>query len=332
MNYSDHRPYPAFRMEATDLGIVLRYGSLEEDGYGLREPIVFEHEGHYFMHYDGSDKTTGWSCYLATSSDLLHWTKRDRILTPAKHPDETNYAYDRSGAIYNYPFYENGVWHGFYVGSNYAYTHIHDVLGFPYLTLKTTATSPYGPWKKEEVIPFTIQKGTYYETTASPGVVVKNGDTYYQFFSASVDYPELKQVKRSLSIARTKDLTGSWQVDKQPILPMDEQIENSAMYYQKETNTWFLFTNHVGIYETGEVTDGVWVYWTNDLDQWNPQHKAVVVDGASSSWSKQVIGAPSVIAKDGQLYIFYDGIEDDRISHYHRHIGVATLDLPIQVP
>jgi predicted GH43/DUF377 family glycosyl hydrolase len=332
MTYQDGRPFAKIRIEADDEGIVLRHGTLDEDGYGIREPLVFFHEGTYFLHYDASDQTHGWSCYLATSVDLINWTKVGRILSPATKPGELNYEYDRSGAVYNYPYYEDGVWHGFYIGSNFAYRNRHDVPEFPYLTLKTSASSPYGPWKKEPIIPFTIKPGTYYETTASSGQVVKVGKQYLQFFSASVDYPHLKQIKRTISIARTNDLYGTWQIDAQPILPPEEQIENSALYYQAETETWFLFTNHVGILEGNELTDAVWMYWTQDIERWNAEDKAIIIDGKNCTWSKKIIGAPSVIEVNGKLHIFYDGIEDDRVSHYHRHIGKCSLALPIQIP
>ena len=44
------------------------------------------------------------------------------------------------------------------------------------------------------------------------------------FFSAASGTP----MKRTLSIARTRDINGSWQLDSEPILPLAEQIENSA--------------------------------------------------------------------------------------------------------
>ncbi|MCD9025480.1 hypothetical protein [Cohnella silvisoli] len=50
-------------------------------------------------------------------------------------------------------------------------------------------------------------------------------------------------------IARTKDLDGQWAVDPEPLFPLEEQIENSTVFYEEETGTWFLFTNHVGLNE-----------------------------------------------------------------------------------
>jgi predicted GH43/DUF377 family glycosyl hydrolase len=332
MSYIDGRPEAKMRIDVQDYGIVLRHGSLDEDGYGIRDPIVFAHEGKFFIHYDAANRSSCWGTHLATSDDLIHWKKEGPILTPSTSPDEFHYAYDRSGALYVYPFYEQGTWHGFYIGSNFVYQNKYDIVGFPYMTLKATAISPYGPWTKQAIIPFTMKEGTYYETTASSGAVVKVDDTYLQFFSGSVDDTVKKQCKRTVSLARTKDLSGIWQVDEKPILPLEEQIENSSIYFQPETQTWFLFTNHVGISEIGEYTDAVWVYWTQDINHWNPANKATVLDGSNCTWSKIIIGAPSVVASGQHLYLFYDGVEGEGNSHYHRHIGMARLSLPLQIP
>ena len=51
-------------------------------------------------------------------------------------------------------------------------------------------------------------------------------------------------------------------------MPPEEQIENSSLYFEPANQTWFLFTNHIGL-EGLEYTDAVWVYWTKDLNRWN---------------------------------------------------------------
>ena len=80
------------------------------------------------------------------------------------------------------------------------------------------------------------------------------------FFSAATDHP----IRRTLSIARTKNLDGPWMLDTEPILPAAEQVENSSLYFETTSRTWFLFTDHVGIGPDGfECTDAIWVY----LDQ-----------------------------------------------------------------
>jgi predicted GH43/DUF377 family glycosyl hydrolase len=132
---------------------------------------------------------------------------------------------------------------------------------------------------------------------------MQHGREYLMFFSASPDSP----VKRTIGLARTQNLNGPWTIAPEPILPPDEQIENTSLYYEPSNGTWFLFTNHVGLEAGLEYTDAVWVYWSRELTRWDPAHKAVVLDGRSSSWSKHIIGLPSVVKAGKRLAVFYDG-------------------------
>ena len=182
------------------------------------------------------------------------------------------------------------------------------------------------------MIPFQAKPGTYYSVTASPGQIIKQGDEYRMFFSAATDHP----IRRTLSIARTKNLDGPWTLDPQPILPATEQVENSSLYFEQANKTWFLFTNHVGI-DGFEYTDAVWVYWSKDLNRWDPDHKAVVLDRSNCTWSKHIIGLPSVVQgrrPAGRVLRRQRGGEDARgvKSHMNRDIGLAWLRLPLTPP
>ena len=82
----------------------------------------------------------------------------------------------------------------------------------------------------------------------------------------------------------------------------------------------------------GEYCDAVWVYWSKDLNKWDRQHKAVVLDGKNCTWSKKCIGMPSVIPFKGKLAILYDAPGGDSKSHMNRDVGLAWLDLPLVPP
>ena len=105
--------------------------------------------------------------------------------------------------------------------------------------------------------------------------------------------------------------------------------------YEPANKTWFLFTNHVGL-DGFEYTDAVWVYWSKDLNRWDPNHKAVVLDRSNCSWSKHIVGLPSVICFGSRLALFYDGNAEAKIprgrSHMGREIGLAWLRLPLTAP
>lgn len=204
----------------------------------------------------------------------------------------------------------------------------------PYSTRKAIAASPLGPWTKQPAItPWNVAPGTYYSATASPGHVVLHAGEYLQFFSAAAQAAPGAPPLRTLGLARTSDLGTAWTISALPLLPATEQIENSSLYHEPTNGLWFLFTNHVAIDAThGEYTDAVWVYWSSDPTQWNPAHKAIVLDATSSTWSKAVIGMPSVVRAGQQLAVFYDGNDRGDFGHMRRDIGVAFIDLPLRPP
>ncbi|MCC7374429.1 MAG: hypothetical protein IT581_07220 [Verrucomicrobiales bacterium] len=328
--YPDQRPAARYRLDAEDQGPVLRHGGGpgDCDQLGARDVWVWDDRGTYFMHYDGAGPR-GWLACLATSTDLRRWTKKGPVLDlGAKGKD------DSASASYGVTFFDGKAWHMFYLGTPNVTPAPDYIPAFPYLTMKARATSASGPWTKQAgVVPFRPKPGTYYSVTASPGHIVPHDGGYLMFFSASTDQP----IWRTLAMARTRDLDGAWQIDEKPMLPPTEQIENSSVYYDSERRTWWVFTNHVGLRDGLEYTDAIWVYWTNDLVRWNPEHKAVVLDSKNCRWSKHIIGLPSVVKKDGRLAIFYDGNAAETMpagvkSHMNRDVGLAWLDLPLLAP
>ena len=326
--YEDGRPRATLRMNAQDYGVVLRHGGgpADYDAYGARDVWVFASRAMYYMHYDAAGPT-GWLCALATSDDLVHWTKRGPALELGKAGSE-----DSASASYGITYFDGSAWQMFYMGTPHASPPPDRVPMFPYLTMKAQSASPSGRWQKQpDVVPFRPRPDTYYSTTASPGFIVKSGDEYLQFFSASVHDLATRRIQRTIGIARTKDLQGSWTIDPQPIVPLTEQIENTSLYYQKANETWYLFTNHVGVKDHVEYTDAVWVYWSKDLNRWDPANKAVVLDSRNCQWSQSVIGLPSVVKVGNRLALFYDGLQGVQISHMGRDVGLAFLPLPLRI-
>ena len=323
--YVDGRPAAPYRLNATDQGRVLTHGGGpgQCDELGAREAIVFQDRRTFYLHYDGAGPT-GWLACLATSKDLVHWAKHGPALELGK-PGQN----DAGTASSPWVYFDGNIWHMFYVGSVGTTPPPQRIPACPYMTLKATSSSPAGPWTKQtNVEPFRLRPNSYYADTASPGQVVHHGHDYLMFFSAASGTP----MKRTLSIARTRDLNGSWQLDAEPALPLAEQIENSALYFEKNNKTWFLFTNHVGLDERGEYTDALWVYWSKDINYWDPGNKAVVLDGQNCTWALDCIGMPSVLPVGKRLAILYDSPGAKSVSHMRRDIGLAWLDLPLLAP
>ncbi len=330
-SYPDGRPAAKWRLPAQDQGVVLRHGGGPGgcDALGARDVWVWEHGGNYYMHYDGAGPR-GWLACLATSRDLVHWQVKGPVLDLGKAGED-----DSASASYGVTFFDGRSWHMFYLGTPHVTPAPDLIPAFPYLTMKARGSSPEGPWEKQRsVVPFRTQPGTYYSATASPGQVIRQGDEYLMVFSASTDRPIL----RTLSLARTKSLDGPWTIAREPIVPPEEQVENSSLYFDEESQTWFLFTNHVGLENGLEYTDAIWVYWSKDLTRWDRDHKAVVLDRTNCKWSKHIIGLPSVVRSGNRLAIFYDGNDAAEMpaggvkSHMARDVGLAWLELPLLPP
>ena len=325
--YLDNRPMATRRIKAHDQGVVMRHGSDPSacDSLSAREALIFKEGDTFHLLYDGV-RPDGTRACLATSDDLIHWHKHGAILDLGQPGTR-----DAGAACSPWVIYDGHEWHMFYIGSPTG----KELPDFPYLTLKAHSARLAGPWIKQyNVVPFDTRPNTYYSVTASAGCIVKQADEYLQFFSSTTTLADHPYVLRSLGIARTRDLNGAWQLDPEPMVPVQEQVENTSLYYEASNDTWYLFTNHIGIDDHKELgiieyTDAIWVYWTRDINHWDAQDKAIVLDAQNCTWAKGSIGMPSVIPVGNRLAMLYDALEGDAISHFHRDIGLAWIDLPL---
>ena len=319
VSYADGRPYPSYRLNAVDKGKILEYGKGPNkcDTMNAREAMINYDNGTYYLYYDGAG-AKGWVSCLAVSKDLKTWERKGPLL------DFGPGAADSAAACSPWIIKdEKNLWHMYYLGTPNTTGGTDKIPIAPYLALHATSTSPAGPWTKQyNPAPFRTKEGTYYSMSAYPGHIIKQGSEYMMFFGAAD-----AKVRRTISIARTKDLNGEWTLQTTPALPVTENLENSSMYFEPTSKTWFLFVNHIG----NVCPDAVWVYWTNDINHWNPACKAIVLDGSNCSWSHKCIGMPTVVQVQDKLHVFYDAPGGDSVNEMYRSVGMATLQLPLKV-
>jgi predicted GH43/DUF377 family glycosyl hydrolase len=347
------------RLNAIDKGIVLSPDQTggavyTVDGGGIREAIINKVNDTYYMFYDGAGPNGGlWRACLAKSTDLVNWTKLGKQLNTAKDDFPSGGKYrDLLSASSPWVYYDNGKWYMYYLG---CYLVNNGIPSCPYQTLLATSPDITGPWSKinyepgkSKSVSFYTIPGSWMSASASPGQVLQNptwtgpsdvvNKKYLMFFSGSGS-PD-GTFRRSIGIARTNDLAITdaydaihptfWSVGTNPVFPPTDDVENSSIYYEPANSTYFLFTDH--IYNNAN-TDAVWVYWTKDLESWDPRNKAVVLDKTNCSWSKGTIGMPSVVKiSSTKLALVYDGLKGAGTDHLNRQIGLATLDLPLIPP
>ena len=332
--YSDGRPVATERLDARDAGKIFRHGEGPDqcDGLGAREVSVVLHDGSYHLFYDGAEANTGWLACLATSKDLETWERHGKVLSYGEPG-----APDSHTATSPWFIHHDGLWHAFYVGCRQTSPPPDCIPAGPYLTVKAEAGQLTGPWRKRyDVQVVTAEPGTYHATCASPGFVFQHDGEFWMFFSCGVDRENplgRMMHMRTLGLAHAPHPDGPWALLDAPVLSHQEQIENSSLYYEPANGWWFLFTNHVGVEETGyEWTDSIWVYWSKDPTKWDPTNKAIALDGENCTWSRRCVGMPSVLKIGDRLAMFYDAPGGDSRSHMRRDIGLAWYDLPLTPP
>ena len=169
-----------WRLEVVDEGVVLPFGQGPDfcDYLGCREAILVEDGGTYHLFYDGAGPK-GWLACLAVSKDLRKWERLGPVLDFGA-PGEPGRPFclrplDDSGRGWH-------LAHVFTSGTPNCSPAPDLVPAFPYLTLKARANSLRGPWlKQREVRPFWVKPGTFRESTASPGAILRHGGEYLQF-------------------------------------------------------------------------------------------------------------------------------------------------------
>lgn len=83
--YLDGRPNATKHVICTDAGVIMKHYDEPDscDTYGAREAVVNRSRGDYYLFYDGAGKD-GWRAWLAESTDLKVWKKKDAILPLGK--------------------------------------------------------------------------------------------------------------------------------------------------------------------------------------------------------------------------------------------------------
>jgi predicted GH43/DUF377 family glycosyl hydrolase len=344
-----------------DLGIILRPDTKSADNYpneggGIREPILNKVDDTYYIFYDGAKPGANDKCYwcacLAKSKDLIHWQKLGKVLYASEelHPNSSEAVYqDFRSASSPWVYNENDKWYMFYVGAQFVSPE--GIPAVPYHTLPAIADSIEGPWRKvneepgkEKTVCFYSRKGTWNSATSSPGHVMQNpkwngendqtNKRYFMFFSGCTDIPFYM---RSIGLAQTNSLDtydafdaatpNFWEVSANPLFPLKDDLENASIYYEEENGYYFMFVNHV--FENA-YTNSIWVYWSKDVEYWDENNKAIVIDKFASTWAHGAIGLATVVRKDDRtLALVYDAVEGEGTGHLGRSIGLATLSLPL---
>ena len=244
---------------------------------------------------------------------------------------------DSASASYGTTYCDGRTWHMFYLGTPHASPAPTSGARLPLSDHEgRQPRGPPGPWTKQKRSgPLPGDTGHLLLRDRQPQPR-SSGRTASTACSSARrrDHP----IRRTLSIARTKNLDGPWTPAPEP----DPACEASRWRTPRSTTrrrtrpgscsptTWG---------STGfEYTDAVWVYWSKDLNNWDPDHKAVVLDRSNCSWSKYIVG-PALGASATATGWPCSTMATRRPrwpagvkSHMHRDIGLAWLQHPLTPP
>lgn len=344
-----------------DQGVVLRRSELGEpyyfaDAACIREPMIFRDKDRYLLYYDaGGPELVFSAMMLAESTDLIHWHKLGPAQVPSwmEDPSGDNNQYpDYLGAGSPWIFEENGT---YYMYNTSGTGKKGQFAPLPYYTTLCTSDSLAGPWCKASIkegkpkrVSIYLRPDSWYSDTACAGSVIENPDwkgeenkRYMMFFSAAsfrnLDKSDSMSLGRGIGIARTSNLGvgddydnpegNFWQVDEEPVIPLEEDVENAVLWFEEETGLWYMFVNH--IHSSNEYTDAVWVYWTDNPNHWNTENKAEVISSDTCSWTHGAIGMATVVRVEDRLAMVYDANSAGDNSHFGRDIALAYLKLPL---
>lgn len=314
---------PMMRLDAKDEGVLLRHGDGPNqcDINGAREPTLIVEDGTYYLFYDGGGPK-GWLACLATSTDMKTWVKHGPVLDFGA-PGEV----DAGGALSPWFFKEGDTWHMYYVTAEKTAGPPGHLAAGPYNSGHASSKSLTGPWiKTKGYVPIKPKPpgAGHPQGMAYPGHIVKKDDGEYLMFFGTMG---------TIGVARTRNLTGEWVTDPQPFIDRHFDIENSSVYFEPENRTWFLFVNHIkSVNGVGAYTDSTWVFWTEDLEKWNSEKRAIALDGANCSWAESCFGMATVTKIGKRLALVYDAAPGNSTDHLHRDIGLAWYDLPLTPP
>lgn len=344
------------------------------DSCGMREAIINKVGNTYYMFYDGAsnfdhDPTAScgngynhlWRTCLATSTDLVNWTKQGVKLNTSYDEHPTNIGYmDWATATSPWVYFnsDDNYWYMYYLGC----TSVNDE-GVPtptYVTLTAKAATAGlngigGSWNKMNDIAgqanhLTIRlpkgDGSYPTEGVSPGHVIQNPKWTGSSDTVNKRYMMFATSSWGINICRTDDLSATdastntathqgWQPGSTEIFGNNGiaqnpyNAENASYYYDETTEYHYLFTNHI---LNADHTDGFYVNWTKDSDNWDPANRALLMSSGTNTctWSTGAIGMPSVVkVDDSKLALVYDAVQGSGTGHLHRKIGLAYLSLPL---
>ena len=276
----------------------------EFDSHTVDCPFLFRHEGRCYMTYVGWD-TVGYQTGLASSADLVHWTKEGMILGrgPKGSPTEFNAALTcilRDNELHG-PGTLKKV-NGRFAGTYHAYPN--EGLESGPAAIGICTSDDLRHW---DVAPPVLhaQDGTEWEHGGLYKSWLMEHDGAYHLFYNAKNQPGWPWIEQT-GVATSRDLRRWERHPGNPVIKVgprgafdDTFVSDPCVLRHRGAWVMFFFTNS----SDGHARDSV--AFSDDLLHWTKSSEILIDVGPPGSIDAVHAHKPGIIAKDGRLYHFY---------------------------
>ena len=313
-------PYPT----PYKYGKLVLAASEEKDAFDSRSvdcPFVFQDEGTFYMTYIGWDGT-GYQTGLASSSDLVNWTKLGSILRRDANSPITRYNVAMNWIVRENALRSPGRLHkvgGRFLGVYHSYPNAGYESGPAVIGL--CRSRDLRQWETEAPCLTPVDGAAWERGGLYKPCLVEEGGTYYLFYNAKTE--RQSGWREQTGVATSKDLKTWKRYEGNPILvnggpaSWDEKFASDPCVV-KDGPTWLMF--YYGLDARGKARD---LLATGSSPFRFTKVNEILIDvGAPGSVDETYAHKPSVIWHKGALYHYYCAVAG-RYPNETRGISVA---------
>ena len=285
-------------------------GTFDEKGVDC--PLVFSHNGRFYMSYIGFDGMS-YQTALAVSDDLLHWEKKGVILKRNSHSRWDSQGMAGTSVLMERDLYggnklkkyKNKYWMVYhaYPGAGYeagsaqvglAWTQDENLLDWHFYGEPVLSYKDGADW----------EKGGLYKAD-----LVEHNGKFYLFYNAK--NKATGEWTEQIGIAVSDDLFNWERVFDKPVLSVDHEawdsrfVADPQVFYDSKENQWVMFYYGLG---NLAACDGVAV--SKDFFHWQKFPCPILTPGRDGTIDSLYAHKPYVIYCHGALYHFYCACHD----------------------